>query len=95
MTYHFTACRISGDKNLVFPDHIIINKDNNTLVYKKGTLLGYKSKTLRLASIGSVSMTEGLIFRDIIIETNGGQQIEAKGFMIYDAKEIVKILSDF
>jgi hypothetical protein len=40
-------------------------------------------------------MTEGLIFRDIIIETNGGQQIEAKGFMIYDAKEIVRILSDF
>lgn len=72
MIHHFTVCRVSGDKNLVFPDHIIINKDNNTLV-KKGTLLGYKSKTLHLASIGSVSMTEGLIFRDIIIETNGGQ----------------------
>ena len=72
-----------------------INKNNDTLVYKKGTLLGYKSKTLRLAAIGCVSMSEGILFRDIIIETNGGQQIAAKGFLVSDAKQIVKILSDF
>jgi hypothetical protein len=95
MIYEFTASRISGDKNMIFPDRITINKNNDTLVYKKGTLLGYKSKTLRLAAIGCVSMSEGILFRDIIIETNGGQQIAAKGFLVSDAKQIVKILSDF
>ena len=95
MTYHFTASRVSVDNNLVFPDQLIINTDNNSLVYKKATLLGYKSNTLRLAAIGSVSMSEGILFRDITIETNGGQKIEAKGFMTSDAKRIVELLSEF
>jgi hypothetical protein len=38
-------------------------------------------------------MSEGLLFRDIIIETNGGHMIKARGFSTMDAKRIVKLLS--
>ncbi len=31
MIYHFIVSRISGDYNLVFPDQVVINTDNNSL----------------------------------------------------------------
>ena len=55
MAYRFTASRVSGDGNIVFPDQIIIDDDENRVIYQKGTLLGYKSTTLRFAAIGCVS----------------------------------------
>jgi hypothetical protein len=93
MAYRFTASRVSGDGNVVFPDQIIIDDDENRVIYQKGTLLGYKSTTLRFAAIGCVSMSEGLLFRDITIETNGGHMIKARGFSVVDAKRIVRLLS--
>lgn len=50
MAYCFTASRISGDGNAIFPDQIIIDDDENRVIYQKGTLLGYKSTTLRFAA---------------------------------------------
>ena len=54
---------------------------------------GYRSTTIRFAAIGSVSVSNGLMFRDVIIETNGGNTIRAKGFSIFDAQRIAKLLS--
>jgi hypothetical protein len=93
MAYHFTASRISGDGNAIFPDKIIIDTDENRVTYQKGTLLGYKTTSLRFTAIGCVSMSEGILFRDITIETNGGQQIKARGFTTFDAKRIVELLN--
>lgn len=34
MAYRFTASRVSGDGNVVFPDQIIIDDDENRVIYQ-------------------------------------------------------------
>ena len=90
--YHFTASRVTGG-NTVFPDEIIIDDEEQKLTYRKGQIIGYKETTLRFQAIGCASMNAGLLFSDVIIETNGGKTICAKGFTRSDAREIVDLLS--
>ena len=91
MSYSFTACRIAGENNLVFPDEIII--DDDVVIFRKGRIIGYKKTELSRRSIGSVSVDAHLLFADVIIETRGGMKIRAKGFTRSDASEIAKLLS--
>jgi hypothetical protein len=88
--YHFTASRIPGNGNTVFPDEIII--DDDCLTYRKGQLVGYKKTKISLASIGCVSIKAGLVFSDVIIETKGGMVIRARGFTRSDASAISQLL---
>ena len=90
MYYEFTASRISGDGNAVFPDKLIITNDG--VIYRKGRVIGYKEIKIRHSAIGSVSLDKHLLFADIIIETNGGQRITARGFSRSDANMIRDLL---
>ena len=90
MYYEFTASRISGDGNAVFPDKLIITDDG--VIYRKGRVIGYKEIKIRFSAIGSVSLDKHLLFADIIIETNGGQRIIARGFSRSDANMIRDLL---
>ena len=90
MYYEFTASRISGDGNAVFPDKLIITDDG--VIYRKGRVIGYKEIKIRHSAIGSVSLDKHLLFADIIIETNGGQRITARGFSRSDASMIRDLL---
>lgn len=90
--YHFSASRVTGG-NTVFPDQIIIDVDNETLTYRKKKLIGYEDVKLRFGAIGCVSRSAGLLFCDVLIETNGGRIIRAKGFTRSDADRIIRILS--
>lgn len=90
MYYEFTASRISGDGNAVFPDKLIITDDG--VIYRKGRVIGYKEIKIRFSAIGSVSLDKHLLFADIIIETNGGQRIIARGFSRGDANMIRDLL---
>ena len=93
MSYnHFTASRVTGG-NAVFPDEIIIDEDEQKLTYRKGQIIGYKETILSFRAIGCASLSAGLLFSDVIIETNGGMTIRAKGFTRSDAREIVELLS--
>lgn len=89
--HHFTACRVTGSDNVIFPDEIIIQDDYVT--YRKGELLGYKETRIRLGAIGCVSVKAGVVFADVIIETNGGLQIRARGFTRSAASSIARLLS--
>ena len=88
--HHFTACRVTGADNAVFPDEIIIKDDY--VVYRKGQLVGYKETKISLASIGCVSVKAGLLFADVIIETKGGMTIRARGFTRGAASSISRLL---
>ena len=90
MAYHFTASRISGNGNAVFPDEIII--DDDCVIYRKGQLIGYQETKINIGSIGCVSIEARLLFADVIIETKGGLTIRAKGFSRGDASSISKLL---
>lgn len=91
MTYTFVASRISGNGNAVFPDKLIIDDDKVT--YYKGKLIGYDQSVIMRERIGSVSLSQHLLFGDIIIESKGSQTIHAEGFTRSDAKQILKLLS--
>ena len=88
--HHFTACRITGNGNAVFPDEIIIKDDYVT--FRKGQIVGYKETKINFAAIGCVSVKAGLMFADVIIETKGGMTIRARGFTRGDASTISRIL---
>ena len=91
MSYEFTASRVSGDGNAVFPDKLII--DDDYVIYQKSRVIGRKQIRVKQSSIGSVSIDKHVLFADIIIETNGGQRIVAHGFTRSDAQEIADLLS--
>ena len=76
--HHYTASRITGNGNAVFPDEIIIEDD--CVTYRKGQIVGYKETKSNVAAIGCVSVKVGLLFADAIIETKGGMAIRARGF---------------
>ena len=92
MTYEFHASRVSGDGNAVFPDEIIIDDDEEVLIYRKPRVIGCKESMVRFGAIGSVSIQKHLLFADIYIETKGGREIVAKGFTRSDAEEIASLL---
>ena len=91
MTYTFQASRISGNGNAVFPDKLIIDDDKVT--YYKGKLIGYDESVIMRERIGSVSLSQHLLFGDIVIESKGSQTIHAEGFTRSDAKKILQLLS--
>ena len=90
MYHHYTACRVTGNGNIVFPDEIIIEDD--CVTYRKGQIVGYKETKINVAAIGCVSVKAGLVFADVIIETKGGMAIRARGFTRSDASSISGIL---
>lgn len=92
MIYEFSASRVSGDGNVVFPDEIIIDDEEEVLIYRKPRFIGYKESRVRFSAIGSISVQKGLVFADIYIETKGGREIVAKGFTRSDAEEITSLV---
>ena len=87
----FTAHRLSGDKNALFPDRIEIDTTNVT--YYKGNIVGYQSSIIARNKIASVSIGSGIFFADVIIETIGGKRVVASGFKKSDARTIVELLT--
>ena len=92
MAYKFTASRVSGDGNAVFPDKLIITDE--FVIYRKSRVIGYKETKIRLSAVGSVSVRQHLLFADIIIESKGGNMIEARGFSRSDARKIANLLEE-
>lgn len=92
MRREFTASRVSGDGNAVFPDKLIITDEY--VIYRKARVIGYKETKIRLSSVGSVSVQQHLLFADIIIESKGGNMIEARGFSRSDARNIANLLEE-
>lgn len=89
MPYKFSASHITGG-NVVFPDKLEI--DDEKVTFYKARLIGYATTIIQRNNIGSVSLKAGLLFADIIIETNGGQVTIANGFTRSNAKQIQKLL---
>ena len=92
MAYEYTASRVSGDGNAVFPDKLIITDEY--VIYRKARVIGYKETKIRLSAVGSVSVQQHLLFADIIIESKGGNVIVARGFSRSDAREIADLLEE-
>ncbi len=90
MTYKFSASRVTGG-NVIFPDKLEI--DDERVTFYKARLIGYNTTIIQRSNIGSVSLKAGLLFADIVIETNGGQITVANGFSRSDAKNIQQLLT--
>lgn len=91
MTYKFSASRVTGG-NVIFPDKLEI--DDERVTFYKARLIGYNTTIIQRSNIGSVSLKAGLLFADIVIETNGGQITVANGFSRSDAKKIQQLLTN-
>lgn len=92
MIYEFEASRVSGDGNAVFPDEIIIDEEE-VVIHRKPKLIGCKETQIRFGAIASIQVDKHILFADIIIETRGGREIVARGFVRDDADYIKELLS--
>ncbi len=90
--YEFTACRVTGG-NAVFPDTIIIDRGKKEVIYRKSKIIGCHKVIVPFRSLGCVTIKKSLLFADVVIETNGGKQIVAKGFTLNDAETISSLIS--
>lgn len=91
--YRFTASRVSGDGNTVFPDQIIIDDEEEVVIHRKPKLIGCKETKISFGAIASVEIDKSVFFVDIIIESRGGRSIIARGFTRSDANDIKQLLS--
>lgn len=91
--YTFTASRISGTENIIFPDQIIIDTSKKIVIHRKPRLIGGKETKIKFSSIASASCDKHILFADVYIETHGGREIVISGFAIDDAEKIVEILT--
>ena len=89
--YTFEACRVSGDGNAIFPAEIIIDDEEEVLIYRKPKLIGAKETRAKFGAIGSITVDKHILFADIIVETKGGREIVAQGISREDADRM-KIL---
>lgn len=90
--FQFEACRVSGDGNAIFPGEIIIDDEEEVLIYRKPKLIGAKETRVKFGAIGSITIDKHILFADIIIETKGGREIVAHGFTREDADRIKQIV---
>ena len=90
--YTFEACRVSGDGNAIFPAEIIIDDEEEVLIYRKPKLIGAKETRVKFGAIGSITVDKHILFADIIIEMRGGREIVAQGFSREDADRIREII---
>ena len=88
----FTAHRISQDDNVLFPD--IIEIDVDKVLLTKNHVFGHRTTTILIDNIASVSMSTGIFFADIRIETFGGALYRSEGFRKSDARRIVELLTN-
>ncbi len=77
MPYKFRTSRITSG-NTVFPITIVI--DHHQFHCYKGNLIGGSKVTVPISSIASVRLYKGLLFSDLIIETQGGRILYLNGF---------------
>lgn len=92
MSKRFQAYRISQKGNILFPDELIIDTEDECVTYRKFRIIGCDTTRVNFSSIASVSVRKNILFADIIIETRGGGRIIAEGFSFSDANDIASYL---
>ena len=87
----FVAKRVSSENNALYPDMLEIG--NDSIVYYKGYVFGYKTIVISRTNVASVSLRSGIFFSDVIISSNGGENITACGFSNSTARQILVLLT--
>lgn len=90
MERSFTASRITRG-NLFFPNRLFV--DDKNVTFYKGKVFGSYRKVIALDAIASVTVSRGIFFSRIIIETMGSEAIEANGFANRAGRSIEDILA--
>jgi hypothetical protein len=89
----FTASRMTAG-NLIFPTRIEISKESVARIKPK--LIGSNEDSIPIAKIASVSISTGLIFSSIRIESTGGATpIVSDGHYKRDAVRIRDLIHDY
>ncbi len=86
----FQSSRVAG--SFWFPTKLILTEYDITLEKKYWT--GKEIITISYQNIGTVQLKTGIMFGDLIIESTGGQSIEAKGFKNSDLIIIKEIIDE-
>lgn len=86
----FHSNRLAG--SFWFPNKLILTEYDVTLEKKYWT--GKEVITISYKNIGALNIKTGMIFGEILIESTGGQAIEAKGFSNSDLITIKEIIDE-
>ena len=74
----FTASKVSGDGNAVFPNKIII--DDEYVIYRKSRVIGRKDIKFSHEAMSCVTLNKYMLFADINTDTSSsGQRYDLQG----------------
>ncbi|PYV10066.1 MAG: hypothetical protein DMG23_08905 [Acidobacteria bacterium] len=91
--YVFTASRWTSG-NLIFPVHIEITPQRVSRI--KTRLLGSDEESMAMSNVASISISTGLIWSQIRIESSGGTDpIVSHGHRKADARRIRDLIEQF
>ncbi|MEO8276982.1 MAG: hypothetical protein ABI639_12260 [Thermoanaerobaculia bacterium] len=93
MSESFSASRLTQG-NRVFPTRIEVSPDRVARIKPK--LVGSTEESIAIPNVASVSITTGLVFSDIRIDSNGGSNpIVSHGHTKSDARRIRELIEQY
>lgn len=92
MRYSFSASPLTGVKNIILPPKVVIDTTKGVVIVSEPNLIGGKEVSLNISST-TISIDNGLLFSDVIVESAGGKKYVLEGFSRIDAERLLSTYS--
>ena len=92
MRYSFSASPLTGVKNIILPPKVVIDTTKGVVIVSEPNLIGGKEVSLNISST-TISIDNGLLFSDVIVESAGGKKYVLEGFSRFDAERLLSTYS--
>ncbi|MEE0973591.1 MAG: hypothetical protein U0L34_05690 [Paludibacteraceae bacterium] len=92
MRYSFSASPLTSVKNIILPPKVVIDTTKGVVIISEPNLIGGKEVSLKISST-TISIDNGLLFSDVIVESAGGKKYVLEGFNRFDAERLLSTYS--
>ncbi len=92
MRYSFSASPLTSVKNIILPPKVVIDTTKGVVIISEPNLIGGKEVSLKISST-TISIDNGLLFSDVIVESAGGKKYVLEGFSRFDAERLLSTYS--
>lgn len=92
MRYSYSSSPLKSAKNIILPITVTIDTTKGVVIVSEPNLIGGKEVSLNISST-TISIDNGLLFSDVIVESAGGKRYVLEGFSRSDAERLLSTYS--
>ena len=92
MRHTYSASPFTSPKNIILPAQITIDDKQGVVILKEPNLIGGSEVRLNI-SCTTISISSGLLFSNVIVESAGGKRYVLQGFSRMDAESLLRAFS--